>query len=284
LRRTTAEAARRRRRAVITDLDGCLLDAQTYELGPARAALAQLRRQRVPLVLCTSKTRLEVADLFSQLGGPCLAVVEDGGGLLIPPGSLPRGVVRGARRTRHGRLVTLAASYRVVRRVFAALRRGMHGALTGFGDLDLGDIVRLTGLAPAAARRAARREFDEPFVITRDRRRTLARVRRHAARHGLLVTAGGRFHHLHGDSDKGRATQLVRALLERAGGPLTLIALGDSALDAPMLAAADVPIVVPRPDGRSDPALRRRVPHARIAPAAGPAGWAAAVRRAIGGW
>jgi len=282
LRPTTAEAVTPRPLAVITDVDGCLLDARTYDLTPARQALRRLRRAGVPLALCTSKTRLEVAELLRQLGGPYLAVVEDGGGLLLPPGVAPRAAVAGARRTRHGRLVALSAPYARVRRVFTALRRRTGNAVVGFGDLEVAEIARLTGLSAAAARRAACREFDEPFIITREPRRVRALISRLAARSGLAVTRGGRFHHLHGDTDKGRATLLVRRLLEQAGGPVTLVALGDSALDAPMLAVADVPIIVPRSDGRPDPVLRRRVPRARVAPAPGPAGWAAAVSRLLG--
>ena len=89
--RTTAE--RRARRppavAVITDLDGCLLDAHTYDIGPARGVLRLLRRRGVPLVLCTSKTLAEVRALFRTLGGPHLSVVEDGGGLFVPAGLAP---------------------------------------------------------------------------------------------------------------------------------------------------------------------------------------------------
>ena len=283
MRRTTAEAEPRRPLAVITDLDGCLLDARTYDAGPARGVLRRLRREGVPLVLCTSKTRVEVAHLFRQLGGPHLAVVEDGGGLLLPPGVAPRATAPRARRTRDGRLVALSMPYARIRRAFAELRRRSGNGVVGFGDLEVAEIARLAELPLAAARRAARREFDEPFIVTRDPRRVMGLVKRLAARRGLAVTRGGRFHHLHGDTDKGRATLLVRRILEQARGAVTLVALGDSVLDAPMLAAADVAIIVPRPDGRLDPVLRRRVPRARVAPAPGPAGWAAAVTRVLTG-
>jgi mannosyl-3-phosphoglycerate phosphatase len=177
----------------------------------------------------------------------------------------------------------LSAPYARIRRAFAALRRRSGNAVVGFGDLYVADIARLTDLPRAAARRAAHREFDEPFLITREPRRVAALMKRLAARDGLVVTRGGRFYHLHGATDKGRAALLVRQILERTGGPVRLVALGDSALDAPLLAAADVPIIVPRPDGRPDPALRRRVPRARVASAPGPTGWAAAVTRVLAG-
>ena len=240
--------------------------------------MRRLLRLGIPLVLCTSKTRAEVRALFPALGAACPAVVEDGCGLLLPPRAFAGVPLPDARRTRDGRLLPLALPYARVRRVFRALRRATGGAVVGVGDVSVAQLARITGLDPAAARRARRREFDEPFVFVREARRHAPTVRRLAAHAGLVVSRGGRFFHLHGPTDKGGATGLMRALLERERGPVRLVALGNSPLDAPLLRAADVAVIVPGPDGRPDPALRRAVPRARVAPAPGPAGWARAVQ------
>ena len=281
--RTTPEAptATRRALAVITDLDGCLLDARSFSFAPARRTLRRLRRRAVPLVLCTSKTRAEVRALFAALGSRHLAIVEDGAAILVPPGVAPRVLLPGARRTGDGRLLALAAPYPVIRKVFRVVQRRTHGAAVGLGDLSHAAFAARTGLPPAAARRAAQREFDEPFLFLAQESRWADVARGTARRLGLVVTRGGRFYHLHGATDKGRAVGRVRAILEACFGPLTVVALGDSPLDAAFLAKAEMPIIVPRPDGRPDPALRRRVPRARIAPAPGPAGWASAVETVL---
>jgi mannosyl-3-phosphoglycerate phosphatase len=234
----------------------------------------------VPVVLNTSKTRAEVRALGRQLGGPYLAIVEDGCGVFIPTG-WGRMRVAGARRTRDGRLLPLAAGYASVRRAFVALRRAARVPAVGSGDLDAVAVARVTGLSLPEARRARRREFDEPFTMDGATAAQARRLARLARRRGLVLTRGGRFWHLHGRSDKGRATTVVRRLLERALGPLVVVALGDSPLDAPMLRAADVAILVPLPDGSVDRALRRAVPRARVAPAPGPSGWARAVTHAL---
>ena len=266
---------------MVTDLDGCLLDHRSYRAGPARPVLRRLRRLGVPVVLCTSKTRAELRALRRELGGPHLAIVEDGAGLLIPPGIPPALRPPNARRVRDGWLVPLAPGYARIRRAFASLRRATGGAAVGFGDMTVAEVAKATGLAPRAARFARRREFDEPFLFVSGERLHARRVARHAARYGLVVTRGGRFWHLHGPTDKGRATRLARQLLQHVHGALTLIALGDSPLDAPMLREADLPIIIPRPAGSPDPVLRRRIRRARVAAAAGPAGWATAVTRAL---
>ena len=47
-------------KVIFSDLDGTLLDSQTYSFQAAEPALLALRKQGTPLVLCTSKTRVKV--------------------------------------------------------------------------------------------------------------------------------------------------------------------------------------------------------------------------------
>jgi mannosyl-3-phosphoglycerate phosphatase len=164
----------------------------------------------VLVVLCTSKTRAELRALRRELEGPHVAIVEDGAGIFVPPGIAPGLPLPAARRVRDGRLGRLAPGYASIRRAFAMLRRATGGAVLGFGDMTVAQVAAATGLSPSAARRARRREFDEPFVFVSDERRHAPRVARLAARHGLVVTRGGRFWHLHGPTDKGRATRVAR--------------------------------------------------------------------------
>ncbi len=54
----------------------------------------------------------------------------------------------------------------------------------------------------------------------------------------------GRFFHVLGNSDKGRAVSILAEFYRKAYGPLTTVALGDSLNDLPMLNGVDIPIVV----------------------------------------
>ena len=98
-------------------------------------------------------------------------------------------------------------------------------------------------------------------------------------RRGLRVTRGGRFHHLTGPVDKGKAVRQVLSLL----GPAQSIGLGDAENDLGLLGAVDRPILVPRPDGSIDPMLEAAFPSACRAPLPGPEGWSQAVLHAVGG-
>jgi mannosyl-3-phosphoglycerate phosphatase family protein len=266
----------------VTDVDGCLLDRDRYTLGPARRALIRLRAHGVPIVLCTSKTRAELAALARELGFALPAILESGAGILVPPGTLvPRAPAAGL-WTPDGLLFPLAVPIAAVRAGLSAIARATGGGVRGFGGLTDLEIARTTGLRGRAIARARAREFDEPFLWTADPRPHRAAIRRILRRRGLTITRGDRFHHLHGHTDKGRGVRVIRRwLAAAAGAPVVLVGFGDGPHDLALLRAVDYPVIVPRPDGSVEPALDR-LRGAWRAEAPGPRGFAAAVRALIG--
>jgi mannosyl-3-phosphoglycerate phosphatase len=95
----------------------------------------------------------------------------------------------------------------------------------------------------------------------------------------LRCVRGGRFNHLLGAGDKGRACRYLiecfRRELSSHGGTLETIGIGDSLNDCSMLANVDRPILVQKPDGSYDSEIR--VPRLVRAPGIGPIGWNRAV-------
>ena len=74
---------------VFTDLDGTLLDHDTYGWEAAAPALEQLKAKRVPVVLISSKTRAEMAPLREALRLEDPFVSENGGGIFLPRAIFP---------------------------------------------------------------------------------------------------------------------------------------------------------------------------------------------------
>jgi mannosyl-3-phosphoglycerate phosphatase len=74
---------------VFTDLDGTLLDHETYSYSPALEALDLLERQRIPLILCSSKTRAEIELIQGNLRLRHPFISENGGGVFMPRGYFP---------------------------------------------------------------------------------------------------------------------------------------------------------------------------------------------------
>jgi mannosyl-3-phosphoglycerate phosphatase len=71
---------------IFTDLDGTLLDHDTYDFSPALPALTALRADNVPLILCSSKTRAELEYWKERLNIHDPFISENGGVLAIPEG------------------------------------------------------------------------------------------------------------------------------------------------------------------------------------------------------
>ncbi|MCL6506203.1 MAG: HAD-IIB family hydrolase [Bryobacteraceae bacterium] len=260
---------------VFTDLDGTLLEHETYSWAPARPALERLSRRGVPLILCSSKTRAEVEVYRTALGNRDPFIVENGAAIFIPRGYFPCEVPEAVSRNGYD-VIEFGVPHDdlVATLQLAASQTGV--AVRGFHQMNVEEVRERSGLTEAEAYRAKQREYDEPFVIldAGGAPRLLAAIERL----GKRWTRGSRFYHLTGGNDKAGAVIRLRKLFEQGLGPVTTVGLGDGLNDAEFLAVVDVAILIPSPQLGE---LQRRVPHGRVAPLAGPLGWNAAILEVI---
>lgn len=258
---------------IYSDLDGCLLDRESYRFDEAQPALELLRRHGIPLVLCSSKTQAEVAHHREILGLAHPFIVENGGALLIPEGyfPFPHAFTRSAGRYR---LVEFGVAYALLAEALHEIQRATGLRLRGFSEMSVEEVASLTGLSREAASRAQARHYDEPFVADLTREEA-ERLDFEARRKGLTLTRGGRFYHLTGGNTKGLAVDFLTRLYRSGFSRLTTVGLGDGPNDLSMLERVDVPVVIPRAPSLVDPAFEGRP--WTVAPAPGPAGWALAI-------
>ena len=71
---------------LFSDLDGTLLDQADYSFAAAKPALGVIRARGIPLVLCSSKTRVEIEEQRRRLNNDHPFIAENGGGIFIPRG------------------------------------------------------------------------------------------------------------------------------------------------------------------------------------------------------
>lgn len=278
---------------VFTDLDGTLLDHDTYEWEAAVPALEQCKKKGIPVILVSSKTRAEIEVLRCRMGLSAPFISENGGGIFFPretfadppPEAFPAGNTpspfkpggRGIESPADAGLwqISLGVSYPCLVKALKAIRRELNRNIRGFSDMAVEEIARLTGLNKEEARWAAMREYDEPFIIEAGEPDDLVPLHRAAGKRGLLITAGGRFYHLQGKNDKAAAMEWVAAWYRTGHGDVTSIALGDSPNDFAMLERADIPVLIR--SQHTFPDLKQRIPRLRISEQSGPAGWNAAL-------
>lgn len=252
---------------IFTDLDGTLLNHHDYSFSAALNALELIAERKIPLVLATSKTFSEVVKLQTELGIREPFIVENGAGIFIPSTSAL------AKEDWHKDenewiKVSQSKSY-LESRLFLNTVKQKYG-LRGFGDMELNEIIDLTGLQSDYAEDAMKRDFTEPFIIKDPL--NIPELTQEANALGFDIVKGGRFFHLitlH--QDKSTAMQSLRVLYEEYyQHSFVSLALGDSNNDFTMLEHADFGVLIPKFDGTYAPFVSKNLVKA---PFSGPKGW-----------
>lgn len=249
---------------IFTDLDGTLLDHDTYSFAPALPALIDIKSRGYPLILTSSKTRVELHRLQQALQLDYPFISENGaavhwqenGEWLRKEFSTPRQQL----------IDTLQE-----------LRKKNNYRFTAFMDCTNADIAELTGLPLSEAALAAQREYTEPLRWD-DSPERLTSFLQQLAEHELQGIQGGRFLSIMGKFDKANAMEWLVNRYQTQPPP-TVVALGDSPNDEAMLQAADIAVII-RSD-RSDQLHVDQPAWVIRTTDAGPAGWQDAMTRIL---
>lgn len=215
---------------IFTDLDGTLLDHDNYAWTAASPALEQLKNQRIPLILTTSKTLAEVSLLAHELHNYYPCIVENGAGIAWP-----------LKSELDYEFEALGVERDQLLEVLTPLHQEFE--FRSCIEMSIQEFVDLTGLEYSEAERAMQRNFSEPFIWSDDQKKLDVFTMRVESR-GLNLLKGGRFFHLIGKVDKGIAMDRVTQVWAENGRAGTTLALGDSQNDVAMLQRADRAVVV----------------------------------------
>jgi mannosyl-3-phosphoglycerate phosphatase family protein len=264
---------------VFTDLDGTLLDYSSYSFKEALPALRILKDKKIPLIICSSKTRKEIEYYRKNLGNDHPFISENGGGIFVPKDYF-KFDINGSGvpliEENDYRVVRLGTQYASLRKAITELREeGFR--VKGFGDMSVEEVAAAAGLSIEEAEMAKERDFDEPFIFHGDETEARELVAAIKSR-GFNVTQG-RFFHILGDTDKGKAVSILIGFYKKKFSEIVTIAVGDSPNDISMLEKVDYPIIVRKPDGSYDP--RISLPNLIKARGIGPDGWNRAVLRIV---
>lgn len=256
---------------VFSDLDGTLLDHQSYSWEQSRPGLELLRRHGIPLVPTTSKTIAELLALATPIGLGPIGIVENGAAIVWNLENPPE-------------VEILGTPYQDLCSALEGIRVELALPLTGFSDVAAAEIAELAGLDPATAILSKQRCGDEPFWPERDLcAEEVAALQQAVTRRGLRLSRGGRYFHLTGDGNKAAAAERVIERMSAGPKPPRTAAFGDAANDRPLLEAVDCPYAVRRPGGEVDAALAA-VPGVHVTTGVGPAGFSQGVGDLIHRW
>ena len=264
---------------IYTDLDGSLLDHYNYSHAAVDALLEDLETLGIPVIPVSSKTRAELLSLRRELDNQHPFIVENGAAVFIPVNYFPAQPPETESCDDYWvKYFSLPRSHWL--QIIDASAADFAREFNNFASLDIDSIASLTGLDPAAAQKAATREFGEPVHWLGSEHSRLLFIEA-LQNNGARVLQGGRFLHVSGDCDKGLALQWLHAQYgsQAAGKQPLSLAIGDSQNDAAMLEAADHALIIRSPVHQ--PPTLSRSDHTLLSEFYGPGGWDQGVRQIL---
>ena len=239
---------------VITDLDGTLLDHDSYDWQAAKPALKILKANNIPVILNTSKNRLEVEYLIKKLSLPRFPYLVENGSALIIPDSFNRWKLDGLGVIDYlpeqlGSMICFGVTRMSLLEWISALPKRYSIHMKGYKDWSLDEISKMTGLSILEAKLSVKKEFSEPFIWS-GTEQELHEFNQFAQSHHYNILKGGRFYHLQGNVDKASIIHILKRHYQtiwpnRSG--LCQIALGDGENDVGMLNQADFSVCIRSP-------------------------------------
>jgi mannosyl-3-phosphoglycerate phosphatase len=230
---------------IFTDLDGTLLDRDTYSPDEALPAINLLREKKIPVVFCSSKTRKEQEPYREYLSINDPFIVEDGGAVFIDNGyfPFPSGFPK---RVNGYDVIELGANYFEIRAALQEIESELNLKIVGYGDLSPAEVSSLTGLSNKEAERAKQREYQET-VVSKYSEHDLERLAKSLKKRDLVLSPGARFMGVGGKTDKGIAVDVLTTMFQLEYGEIRTIGIGDSFNDVPLFLSVDVPVLVQQP-------------------------------------
>jgi len=259
-----------RKLVIFTDLDGTLLDRNTYSFEPAQPALRLIKQKDIPLVLSSSKTMVEIEFYRKVLenGHPFLS--ENGGAVFVPKDYFSFRF-HYDRETDRFFVLELGIPYPRIIEILDSVRKETGISMKGFSDLTEEEVSSLCAMDSKKAAWAKKREYDEPFFIEGGEKE-IEIVRGKIEEKAMTYTWGGKFHHLLGKNDKGKAVEILKELYENEFFSIFTVGIGDSLNDLPMLSVVDRPIFLKGEENVSPDALSL-IQNCTIIHGTGPQAW-----------
>lgn len=213
---------------IFTDLDGTLLDHETYSYAAADKALKLVHETKTPLILASSKTAAEIAPLRSKLGfDHCAAIVENGSGILAA-NEMPN---------------DKTGDYPQITKLISTAPANLRKLYKGFSDWSANEIAQITSLDLPSAKLAKQRQFSEPGLWSGSDT-DKAHFTEYLAKHGLRAQQGGRFLTISFGASKADSMKEILIFYRLDRPNLTSVALGDAPNDKEMLETADLGFII----------------------------------------
>jgi mannosyl-3-phosphoglycerate phosphatase family protein len=241
---------------IFSDIDNTLLQSyiikegeiyHTEEYGEIKEIVQRLRKNHIPLVLCSSKTRVEQEKIRKYLEIKDPFIVENGGAIYIPENYFPIDLEElglSINRIDKNLVIELGKSYNRIIETLQEIREISSIEFIAVHDLSLPELARKVGITINDAKLMASREYSETVLeININELDNLKKILNHR---GLRILQGTRYNTISSLHDKGSAISILKKLyaMKFEKEYIESIGIGDALNDIPMFENVDKPFLV----------------------------------------
>jgi mannosyl-3-phosphoglycerate phosphatase family protein len=161
---------------IFSDIDNTLLQSyiikdgeiyHTEDYGEIKEIVQKLRKKNIPLVLCSSKTRVEQEKIRKYLEIEDPFIVENGGAIYIPENYFPIDLEElglSINRINENLVIELGKSYNRIIETLQEIREIFHIEFIAVHDLSLQQLAQKVGITINDAKLMASREYSETVL------------------------------------------------------------------------------------------------------------------------
>jgi mannosyl-3-phosphoglycerate phosphatase len=242
---------------IFSDIDNTLLqsyiikDGEIYHIEESgeeiKEIVLKLRKNNIPLILCSSKTRFEQEKIRKYLEIHDPYVVENGGAIFIPENYFPIDLEElglSIRRIDENLVIELGKSYNRIIETLQEIREIFHIEFIAVHDLSLPELAQKVGISINDAKLMASREYSETILEININK--LDKLKKILNDRGLRILQGTRYNTVSSLHDKGSAISILKKLysIKYEQKKIESIGIGDAFNDIPMFENVDEPFLV----------------------------------------
>lgn len=235
------------KKLLFTDLDGTLLDLETYSCELVKGSVQRLKSAGVSIIFCSSKTWAEQEYYLKELELDGPAIVENGSGIILPNNSNLS--IRNKKPMLEHQVVALGKSSDEVLSVLREAANQYYPELKYYANQSDEEIAQITRLPLDAATKAKKRDFSETLFNANPHGDAYRQFEKALHIHGLQCIPGSKYITItSSESDKGQAVKILIDAYKRKYGDVISYGAGDSLNDLAMLKVVDFPYLVQKTD------------------------------------
>lgn len=241
---------------IFSDIDNTLIQSyiikegeiyHTEEYGEIKTVVKKLHENNIPLILCSTKTRLEQEKIRKYLEIDDPFIVENGGAIVIPENYFNIDLEELGLSIKHineNLVIELGKSYNRIIEILQEIREIFHIKFIAVHDLSIAELAQKVGISIINAKLMASREYSETILEINNNE--LNNLKKILEDRGLRILQGTRYNTISSLHDKGSAISILKKLysIKFQKEKIESIGIGDAINDIPMFENVDKAFLV----------------------------------------